>query len=130
VKFIACDMPGANNLTITIMAAVAEEEAAMISQRTKAALQAAKARGTKLGGYRGYKITPEVAKMGCAARSALSLERAVQFKPVIDQIQADGKKSLKQIADELAERGIPTPSRRGHWQPTMVMRVMQKLEAA
>ena len=128
VKFVACDMPHANNLTITIMAAVAEEEAAMISQRTKAALQAAKARGVKLGGYRGYKISPEVAKMGCAARSAISQTRAEQFKPVLDEIMADGAKSLKQIAAEFAARGIPTPSRKGHWQPTMVMRVMQKLD--
>jgi hypothetical protein len=52
VRFEAVDLPRANNLTIHIMAAMAEYEADAISARTKAALTAAKARGTKLGGLR------------------------------------------------------------------------------
>jgi DNA invertase Pin-like site-specific DNA recombinase len=52
VDFVAVDLPRPNKLTVHIMAAMAEHEASAISVRTKAALAAAKARGTKLGGYR------------------------------------------------------------------------------
>src|SRR5919206_2545467 len=59
VEFVAADFPQANRLTIHILAAVAEHEARMISERTKAALGAAKARGKQLGGFRGYQPTDE-----------------------------------------------------------------------
>ena len=49
VEFIAVDNPHANKLTIHILAAVAQHEREMIAQRTKDALQAAKARGVVLG---------------------------------------------------------------------------------
>ena len=56
-------MPNANRLTVGIMAMVAEEEGRMISARTRAALQAAKKRGTVLGGDRGRKPTAKMRKL-------------------------------------------------------------------
>jgi len=53
IDFVAADMPAANRMTIGMMAVVADEKRRMISARNKAAWEAAKARGTKLGGWRG-----------------------------------------------------------------------------
>jgi DNA invertase Pin-like site-specific DNA recombinase len=75
VDFVAADMPNANRLTVGIMAMVAEDEAQRISERTKAALQAAKRRGVKLGGDRGvmpsaraHKLSVEAIQRRTAAR--------------------------------------------------------------
>jgi len=70
VEFEAVDFPQANRLTIHIMAAMAEHEAKMISERTKAALAAAKRRGVKLGGDRGARLTAQARAAGRAALQA------------------------------------------------------------
>jgi DNA invertase Pin-like site-specific DNA recombinase len=122
VDFVAADFPQANRLTIHILAAVAEHEAAMVSQRTKAALAAAKVRGTKLGGFRGYRPTDEDRARAVAARRGHADERAGRVAPVIAEIRAAGATSLRAIAAELDARGIPAP-RGGRWSATAVMRV-------
>jgi DNA invertase Pin-like site-specific DNA recombinase len=132
VDFIAVDMPQANKLTVHILAAMAEHEREMISARTKAALAAAKARGTKLGGP--IKLTAAVAEQGRikgrAVRSELASRRATDLTPILFAIRAEGFHSARALASELNNRGIPTPGRHGNWQATTVQRVLTRLSAA
>lgn len=106
VDFKAADNPNANRLTIHILAAVAEDEARRISERTKAALSAAKARGTKLGGFRGVKVDPS---LGTSALRAQARQNAETVAPAIAEIEAAGASSLRAVARALNERGLTTP---------------------
>jgi DNA invertase Pin-like site-specific DNA recombinase len=108
VEFHAVDFPQANRLTVHILAAVAEHEAKMISERTKAALAAAKKRGVKLGGDRGRTITEAMRKAAKAALQDRARARAIDLAPTIKDLQAAGKTSLRALADGLNDRGIPT----------------------
>ena len=128
VEFVAVDFPQANRLTVHILAAVAEHEAAIISTRTKAALNAAKVRGVELGGRRGdLKRMAPMARKGNAAsiavRSAAVAKRNEDLLPVIADIQASGSTSVQQIADALNQRGI-TASRGGAWAAAQVRRIL------
>jgi DNA invertase Pin-like site-specific DNA recombinase len=121
VDFVACDFPQANRLTLHILAAVAEHERAMISERTKAALKAAKARGVKLGG-------PNIAAARAKAavvRSETARQRAENVRPIIDQIMRSGAVSLRAIAAALSARGIKTASGRARWHPEQVAAVLR-----
>ena len=98
VEFVTVDMPSANRLTIHILAAVAEHEREMISQRTKAA----KARGTKLG-------NPHGAEAAATARAA----RRIQAPPAeVRKLMTDWKqqgRGLREISRELNRLNIRTP---------------------
>jgi DNA invertase Pin-like site-specific DNA recombinase len=110
-KFVAADMPEANDLTIHVLAAVAEHERKAISQRTRDALAAAKARGTKLGNPNGARALRAAARgngYGIAAVKAQADAHAAQVRPIIAAIRAEGFTSLHQIAKELSDRGILT----------------------
>jgi DNA invertase Pin-like site-specific DNA recombinase len=125
VDFVAADMPHANRLTVGIMAMVADEERRMISARTKAALAAAKARGVQLGGDRGGRLTAKQRAAGRAVQQERARNRAADLMPTIKELRAAGFESLRAIAAELDERGIPT-ARGGRWSSVQVAR----LEAA
>jgi DNA invertase Pin-like site-specific DNA recombinase len=105
---------------LTQMAAVAELEAGLTSQRTKAALQAAKARGKKLGGFRGVKVDPAA---GLEARQAAAGSFKAQVAPKIEAAQAQGITSAAGIARTLNEQRVPT-RRGGTWTAQQVQRVM------
>jgi DNA invertase Pin-like site-specific DNA recombinase len=124
VEFVACDMPEANRLTVGIMALMAEHEAEMVSQRTKAALAAAKARGQRLGGFRGYVPSETDRMQAVRARTETARERAGQVLPLVQEIRAAGITSLAGIARELSKRGVPTPRGTGTWQAVQVARVL------
>lgn len=132
VDFVAADMPNANRLTIGIMAMMAEEERRAISARTKAALQAAKSRGTKLGGRRtdaaGNPVTLslDAIALGRETIARRASAKASRVAPAIRELQANGMTSLTGVALGLNELGIPTP-RGGRWQAIQVQRVLARL---
>lgn len=127
--FVAADMPEANELTIGIMAVVAQAERKMISERTKAALSAAKERGQKLGGARGRVGTAEDTAKARAARATRATERADDLAPILARIDPEGTASLRVLAAALTAEGIETPSGRGGWTPTAVARLRARLAA-
>jgi DNA invertase Pin-like site-specific DNA recombinase len=129
IAFTAADMPNANRLTVGIMAMVAEEERRAISERTKAALAAAKARGVKLGGRVENLKNAELGRQkAAAARHVEAASRTADLLPVIQAIQAEGTASATGIARALNERGIPA-ARGGRWQAVQVQRILQRRES-
>jgi DNA invertase Pin-like site-specific DNA recombinase len=125
VEFTAVDFPQANRLTIHILAAVAEHEAAMVSTRTKSALAAARARGLVLGGDRGN-IAAQAkngARASASVRCAAAAKRAADLLPAIRYAQSQGASSLREIAATLNEREIPA-ARGGQWSAVQVQRVL------
>lgn len=114
VDVVACDMPEANRLTVGIMALVAEHEAEAISARTKAALQAAKARGTVLGGFRGYTPSDADRARAVVAKRDQAASRAARVAPTVAAIRATGVNTPAGLAAELNRRGIPAPGG-GSW---------------
>src|ERR1700738_3282226 len=117
VEFVAVDNPHANRLTLHILAAVAEHERHMIADRTKAALQAAKARGVRLGRNGADRLAP--------AYRAVANERARQLAPVLTELMITGI-SDRRMAAELMARGIPTPNG-AKWHGKTVRRIIDRL---
>jgi DNA invertase Pin-like site-specific DNA recombinase len=120
VEFLACDQPFASRLTLHILAAVAEDEARRISERTKAALQAARARGRKLGSP----IAAKTVAKARAARSAYAARANATTLTVIREIQSSGVETLAGIARALRARGLRTPAGRSEWQAVQVSRLL------
>ena len=123
VEFVAVDMPQANKLTVHILAAVAEHERELISQRTREALAAAKARGVKLG-------NPNIAMARAKGQLVIKSKadkHAQNILPVITAIRDAGVTSLRSIANALNQRGIET-ARGGSWHAASVGRIIQRTQ--
>jgi DNA invertase Pin-like site-specific DNA recombinase len=99
---------------------VAEDEARRISERTKAALAAAKPRGTKLGSP----VAAQTVAKARAARSAYAAKANDNLRALVWDIQTNGVKTLAGIARTLQARGIKTPAGRSDWQPIQVSRLL------
>jgi DNA invertase Pin-like site-specific DNA recombinase len=124
VDFVAVDLPQATRFTIHILAAVAEHEREMISQRTKAALGAAKARGVKLGTPANLSNQLGGRAKGSATMAAKAAKRAADLLPLILPMKAGGA-SLRQIAEGLNRCGVPAP-RGGDWSAVAVKRILDR----
>jgi DNA invertase Pin-like site-specific DNA recombinase len=121
VEFIAVDNPHANKLTVHILAAVAQHEREMISQRTRDALQAAKSRGKRLGNPR----LEDARRVAVAGNRRAADAFAANVRPIIREIQASGVNSFQGIARALTARGVKT-ARGGQWTARMVINVSER----
>lgn len=130
IKFIAADMPDANDLTVGIMALIAQHEREAISRRTREALQAAKARGQKLGNPNGAEAIRRAGKGNAAGVKVIkgnADRHALNLKPVIDSLHGRGVSSLGQIAEALNANCMLTP-RGTRWYKSSVKNLLARLE--
>jgi DNA invertase Pin-like site-specific DNA recombinase len=121
VKFVACDMPEANDLTVHIMAAFAEHEAKRISERTKDALIAAKARGTRLGVAGANNLKPNIQSRQSAADAF-----AAKLYGQVEGFRLRGI-SQRRMVDELNDLGILTP-KGCVWSLLQLQRIIKRLK--
>jgi DNA invertase Pin-like site-specific DNA recombinase len=142
VKFVCCDMPEANDLTIGVLAVVAQAEAEAISRRTRDALAAARRRIAetgqrsradvkRLGNPNGAEALRRAQKGNVAAISRIrhcADQRAKDLALEIEDIRNGGARTLAAIAQELNRREIVTP-RGGKWHVSSVANLKRRLEA-
>jgi DNA invertase Pin-like site-specific DNA recombinase len=131
VPVVFCDLPNVNGAVgkflLQQMAAVAELEAGLISERTKAALAARVARLGQWDRKASHHLIPGNGQPAAvAATKAKAGERALRVQDDIEEIRAAGTSSLGGIAKALNDRGIPSP-RGGRWQAVTVQRVLARL---
>jgi DNA invertase Pin-like site-specific DNA recombinase len=122
VEWVACDNPHLNKFTAHILAAVAEHEAELISDRTTAALKAVKARGVKLG-------SPNPKAGNAVAVPILKAEAdefAAKIIPHIRDITAQGIRTLRDIANALERRGVLTRKGNSKWHASQVSNILKR----
>ena len=125
VPLAFADMPNADRTWVQMKAVWAEHEGRLISERTKAALASARARGVRLGGPVTYPLGDAERAKAAAARQAQAQTRAELVMPVISELQHSGAMSLRKLASGLNARGVTAP-RGGSWTPMTVARVLAR----
>lgn len=125
ISIRAADMPGADDLMMRVYAAMAQKERELISERTRAALAAAKARGTRLGGDRGYRPSagPDALAAAVARREAAE-QAAHRLSLDLERLRAEGITTHAALARALTQRGVQTPRGGVAWTHTTVARVL------
>lgn len=127
VPFIVAELgPDVDSFMLHLYAALAEKERSMISERTRAALQAKKAQGVRLGNTRNLQYARQ---KGNEAQAHAASRFAENVGPILRGLIASGIKSPSDIADCLNQRGIQT-ARGGKWHPTTVRNVLARLQIA
>lgn len=123
VAILAADMPNAGTLEFGVRAVVAQHEREQISQRTRAALQAAKARGVQLG-TRNQAALSAAGNQVIAQRADAFAERVL---PIIAEIKAKtGATTLREIASILSARGVKTARGNTAWHPGQVANLIKR----
>ena len=118
VRFVAVDMPNADRFMMHVYAAMAEEEGRRISERTRAALASAKARGVKLG-VNGTKLAAQHKKN--------ALVRAIAIEDLVISIVRDEGLTFRKAAERMNEMRVPTAGGK-RWHSTSVFRVLKRIE--
>ena len=103
-----------DSFMLHVYAAMSEKERDMISERTRASLAVAKAKGKVLGGYRGRSPTIEDRSKSLAARQTTASQRRNDVMTVVNELRSAGCVTLKSLAEGLNAKGITTP-RGGMW---------------
>lgn len=124
MKFVAADMPDANNLTIGLLAVVAEHEREMISKRTKEALAAAKARGAKLGNPRIKPGDDYASSLAREQAARLYAERAEELRPIVESANTT---NASKLCEYFAMLGVPSPRGKDQWNSAAARRLMKFL---
>lgn len=122
IDFVAADNPHANKLTIHLLAAIAEHERDLISERTRAALKAVRKRGVKLGSPNPKKGS----KIGIKVLIKQADEYADRALPIVNELQRHGYHTLRDIARGLMARGVKTPRGNIEWRPAQVANLLKR----
>jgi DNA invertase Pin-like site-specific DNA recombinase len=131
-RFVATDLPNADETTVGVLAIVAQRERDATSKRTKEALAVAKAHGTRLGNPNGAAALRRADKGNSAAVAAVRAQadqQAQRLAEIVDHLQGEGTTSLGAIAAALNAREVLSP-RGKQWHKASVRNLLARLEAA